>query len=133
MSAMKIWRTGKMHFSKLKQYLQTQTSERAKPCDVGQVPWPCRMVHLRLLEFLTPSDMLAYLELGTSNSYSTVCLFVCFCFIVEQLFYVEEDKLRYLYMAIHVTFFNSCDLKNDGKFSCAESIPFTSLLNEKRT
>lgn len=37
MSAMKIWRTGKMHFSKLKQYLQTQTSERAKPCDVGQV------------------------------------------------------------------------------------------------
>lgn len=129
-----------MHFSKLKQYLQTQTSERAKPHDVGQELAGRgdhdhgRMVHLRLLEFLTPSDMLAYLELGTSNPYSTVvCLFVCFCFIVGQLFYVEEDKLRYLYMAIHVTFFNSCDLKHDGKFSCAESIPFSSLLNEKRT
>lgn len=78
MSAMKIWRTRKVHFSKLKQYLQTQTSERAKPCDVGQVlaqrgdRGHGRMVHLRLLEFLTPSDMLEYLELGTSNSYSTV-------------------------------------------------------------
>lgn len=75
-----------MHFSKLKQYLQTQTSERAKLCDVGQVlaqrgdRGHGRMVHLRLLEFLTPSDMLEYLELGTSNSYSTVvCLFLFHC------------------------------------------------------